>query len=245
LETASEKTITARIGNACVLAFRGSSLRHLEWWNEWKTNFDLGQVTVERHCTVTRGIRDAYLTDNVGYVEDDMHMCLSSCPECSLVITGHGQGGAIANVAGVLFESYGYSPYVITFGQPKVLGGRCQVNSAKWFRFILAEPGLLRLRYDVVPMLPGTGTFYGHEILVSRDDLTGVEYYGLDKHEIKGAVSTAAHRRSNYLYSLYKIRENGFPIRTTGFRNGSRCSKDHECSSGKCAWRWLRGNRCK
>lgn len=238
-------TLTARVGNTCLLAFRGTSMDQKDWMADWKANFVLSQVTLVGQCTVTEGMRDAYFVDYVGHMEEDIRVCMEGCPECTLVITGHSQGGSIANVAGVLFESYGFSPYVLTFGQPKVLGGRCKmIHASKWFRFILAEPGLFRLRYDIVPLLPGTGTFYGHEILVSRDDLTGVEYIGLNTHAIKGVVSSVAHRQKSYMLSMLALRDNGFPIRTTGFRKDAKCSKDHECASGTCAWRWFYGNKC-
>jgi hypothetical protein len=232
--------MAARVDNTCLVAFRGTARDYLAptWLDDIETNFAQDQVELLDTCTVTQGIYDAYFTDYWSDLEDDLKNCLNGCPECALLITGHSQGGAIANAAGVLFESYGYSPYVMTFGQPNVLGGACRVNGWKWFRFIHAIPGIFRLTYDIVPMLRGSGFYYGHEIVVSSDDDSGVDYVGINQHVNKSPWNVPAHFSDGYLATLTALRDSGSSIRTSGFRSGAKCSVDAECSSGTCAWRW-------
>jgi hypothetical protein len=236
---------TARIDTTCVLVFRGTSNTPAStktWMEDWQSNVVQQQVTLSDQCSVTRGIYQAYFVDFVNNLEDDVQECKRNCPNCDLLITGHSQGGALANVAGVLFQQY--TPFVMTFGQPKVLGSRCRImNESKWFRFILATPSLLRrLQYDVVPMLPGTGSFYGHEIVLSSEDASGVDYVGFHQHENKVPWSVAAHDYEQYARALYRMRaySNGGKqsIRTNGYRVGTRCTDGSECVTGTCEWAW-------
>jgi hypothetical protein len=232
--------LSARVGNTCLMAFRGTTtdIRSPTFFKDWEEDLQQKQVPFLGNCTITKGIYGAYYASFSGELEDSVRLCMSSCPHCNLLITGISQGGSIANMAGVLFESYGFSPYVVTFAQPKVLGFDCLLNPWRWYRFIHAVPGLLRLQYDIVPMVAATGTFYGHEIVVSSDDSSGVDYVGL-KHVEKYPWNIGAHYHEGYIAAVNAVRNNGYPIRINGFRSGSKCSVDEECESGKCGWRWL------
>ena len=232
--------LAARVDNTCVLAFRGTSrdVFQATWLDDVDTNLQQDQVALLDSCSVTQGILEAYNDIFRSDLEDDVRNCMASCPDCQLLITGHSQGGSIANAAGVLFESYGYSPYVITFGQPPVLGSECRVDSWKWVRFIHAMAGAVRLQYDLVPMIRSTGTFYGHEIVVSSDDPTSVDYVGINQHIEKAPWNVVAHFSNRYVDALTAVRDNGYPIPTYGFRTGAQCTMDAECRSGNCAWKW-------
>ena len=233
--------LAARVDSTCIMAFRGTStdVYQATWLDDVDTNLQQDQVTLLESCSVTQGILNAYNDVFRSDLEEDVRSCMTSCPDCNLLITGHSQGGAIANAAGVLFESYGYSPYVITYGQPPVLGSECRVDHWKWFRFIHAIPGTFRLQYDLVPMIRSTGTFYGHEIVVSSDDPTSVDYVGIDEHVDKTPWNVVAHFSNGYVAALTAVRDNGFPMHTNGFRSGAQCTMDAECASGSCAWRWF------
>lgn len=232
--------LAARVDHTCLMAFRGTSrdIWQATWLDDVDTNFQQDQEKLLDSCTVTQGILDAYNDVFRSDLEKDVRSCMASCPKCRLLITGHSQGGAIANAAGVIFESYGYSPYVITFGQPPVLGSDCMVNAWKWFHFIHAIPGTFRLQYDIVPMSPSTGQFYGHEIVVSSDDATGVDYVGINQHENKTPWNVVAHFSDGYVAAITAVRDHGYPIQTDGFRTDALCSMDTECRSESCEWRW-------
>ncbi|GKY96582.1 hypothetical protein MPSEU_000617800 [Mayamaea pseudoterrestris] len=234
--------VAARVGDTCIMAFRGTStdVSLPTWQQDYDTNLQQDQVSLLGKCTVTEGIYNAYNAMFRTDLENDVKRCMSSCPNCKLLITGHSQGGAIANAAGVMFESQGYSPYVITFGQPSVLGSNCRVRARKWFRFILAMPGPFRLQYDPVPMIGGSGTFYGHEIVVSSGDMTGVDYVGLNTHVNKYPWNIAAHFSDLYVAVLKALGANGSSVPTKGFAKNAQCSVGTECRSGSCAWNWSR-----
>ena len=52
-------------------------------------------------------------------MEDFLQNCIEECPECDVVLTGHSQGGGIAEVAALYYKKARASPpdnlYVITF----------------------------------------------------------------------------------------------------------------------------------
>jgi len=270
--------LTAKIGNLCITAFRGTEnrLEGEKFEEEWKQNIDDDPILVadesksnvvdrpepgddddddDDACYGSEGFLNAFLRFRNG-VSRDMKICRSSCRKrpCNVVLTGHSQGGAIANIAGIVLR--GLNPLVITFGQPPALSGGCgrYLRSDRWFRYILAMPefplisdNAAGLTYDIVPMgahaVLGdrpTGKFFGHEIVLSSDDSTSVNYIGRDVHQDirPWDISLDAHSMVIYHDIVVKLdktrKRTKCPIRSNGFGGGARCTLDTECASGCC-----------
>jgi pimeloyl-ACP methyl ester carboxylesterase len=105
------------------------------------------------------------------------------------------------------------------------------------------------ISYDVVPFLPdlGTAAHFGH-LLVLGDDPSAVAYGGLDAQAALSPRSVAAHGISSdlgnddapgYLDRIAAIRAHyatraPYPVKVSGYGEGSRCTADWECESGAC-----------
>lgn len=241
----------------CIAAFRGTDN---ELWKsntvaaiqDWSQNLAGQEVTLTGTCTASQGIYSAYNHQYQLSIDQDLTNCMQECEasgstECNVVLTGHSQGGAVANVAGVLLSNL--NPYVITFGQPPTLGEGClqMINTARWYRFIQAIPDGTGLKYDGVPSLlqwlqvltPGMniyGTLLGNELVISSDDAASVRYVGDNVHDDQLPYSIDAHHISMYLDTLKALVATvpGPYVPTSGFSSGSACTINVECASGDC-----------
>ena len=186
LESGIDAVYLARIGDDyCAAAFRGTT----DHPGDWITNLYLGPVEfgavetpnpVEDEdvvdsfagCDVHRGYHEAYADfEYRESVEDFLRSCRSECPECETVLTGHSQGGGIAQIAALYQKRYNgggsnatsvevmvgaepvhridddyESPYVVTFAAPLSLGAGCsevfsEDERRRWFRYIMATEG--------------------------------------------------------------------------------------------------------
>lgn len=174
-ESGIDAVYTTRIRNEfCVVAFRGTSGNQDNMREDLESNLNVDPVEFETKekkakddagCDIHSGFYDAYF----GFVyrtgvENFLETCSEECPECDLVLTGHSQGGAIAEVAALSYkQSVAALPenlYVITFGAPQALGVGCLPLFAKeercrFYRYIMTMEGPLGrgLIYDPVPMI--------------------------------------------------------------------------------------------
>ena len=152
-----DQALTAKTKDGyCFVSFRGTSMT----WEDWKQNLDMGtkdicvniDAGVEKCCTSRRGFYQAYNTGYATEVEKAVRDCAKTCDnkdEC-VVITGHSQGGAIAEVAALYLADL--NPVIITFGQPLTLDAPCNIiTSERIYRFVnTKETESLGIAYDPV-----------------------------------------------------------------------------------------------
>jgi len=108
LESGIDAVYLARVGDDyCAAAFRGTTSFQP---GDWFTNLDIGPVELEGDlfvgCDVHRGYYEAYADfEYREEVEDFLQSCRAECPECETVLTGHSQGGGIAEIAALFLKS--------------------------------------------------------------------------------------------------------------------------------------------
>jgi hypothetical protein len=173
----------------CFVAFRGTRTpnsnddQNIDSFRyDTESNF-IHDVVYEEDCQYTRGFRDAY-EDMKSFLKNNLPVCKSICSPgpCSVVLTGHSQGGAAAVAASFdrdpemldLFDD----PKVITFGAPAVAltESECNsiINEEKHIRIVTANMDERELKCDPIPE-------HGRkEIILDIPD--GV--FGLDEHEL-------------------------------------------------------------
>lgn len=247
-----DQAIVAQKDGVCYAAFRGTTLT----WDDWSQNLKLGNQDIEG-CSTRIGFYEAYNTNYRTALEEQVRKCAKACKsqdDC-VVLTGHSQGGAIANVAALYLHDL--NPYVITFGQPPTVDAPCPlISSERYYRFINTKqkPALhVGLSYDPVPFAPGLGAdFFGYMILLS-DDTTGVAFLGLDAHytlrpfvsgvEAHSMRATPINGSATDFFPGYNDRidalieknaDNKAPLRTNGYQPGTLCSEDDECETKQC-----------
>jgi hypothetical protein len=175
-ESGIDAVYTTRIRNEfCVAVFRGTESNR----EDWESNFDLDAVEFEMEdasgkdknasadavCDIRSGYHDSYSDfEYRSGVESFLQTCSEECPECDIVLTGHSQGGGIAEVAALYYKKLTASNpenfYVITFGAPQAIGTGCLPMFAKeercgFYRYVMTMEGSLGrgLVYDPVPMI--------------------------------------------------------------------------------------------
>jgi len=175
-ESGIDAVYTTRIRKEfCVAVFRGTEQNR----DDWDSNFEIDAVEFEMEnasekdkkastdavCDVRSGYHDSY--SNFKYrsgVESFLQTCSEECPECDIVLTGHSQGGGIAEVAALYYKRLTASNpkkfYVITFGAPHAIGAGCLPMFAKeercgFYRYIMTMEGAFGrgLIYDPIPMI--------------------------------------------------------------------------------------------
>lgn len=182
----------------CAAAFRGTTKHQPA---DWFANVDFdpvvfdakngredlddemedGSTSTETECDIHSGYHEAYAEFEYRYVvEEFLKSCRSECPDCETVLTGHSQGGGIAEVAALYMKSEASAkpkenntstsdiddndvdlrPYVVTFGAPASLGAEClrffeEDDRRRWFRYVMATEGWRgkELVYDPIPLL--------------------------------------------------------------------------------------------
>lgn len=234
----ADAVLTARLYKYCIAAYRGTKNSGDSVGRDWLQNLDTTPVTLEGKCQAARGIYDAYMFPYWETVENDMRTCMDSCSDCQLLLTGHSQGGATAHIAAVRLQDL--DPTVIVFGAIPALSKSCSnvINTDNIIHFVQAVPGMIGLAYDAATMLAASLSdnqqLLGHEIMISTDDLTGVDYVGRDKHLDNGPYAPGAHASKLYNSTIYALSRNSLPLRITGFASGKRCTESYECVSQSC-----------
>eukprot|EP00535_Pseudo-nitzschia_heimii_P005774 CAMPEP_0197173466 /NCGR_PEP_ID=MMETSP1423-20130617/387_1 /TAXON_ID=476441 /ORGANISM="Pseudo-nitzschia heimii, Strain UNC1101" /LENGTH=491 /DNA_ID=CAMNT_0042622287 /DNA_START=148 /DNA_END=1623 /DNA_ORIENTATION=- len=155
-ESGVDAVYLARIqDDYCAVVYRGTVADSLEGW--------LSNVAVaptpfrltpddDNQCEVHSGFHDAYLTLQAE-VEDFLSTCTSECPGCEVVITGHSQGGGIAEMASLFYQRNRLDGgpvagvmnpvHVPVFAAPQAMGQGClkyftKVERCKHLRYIMS-----------------------------------------------------------------------------------------------------------
>ena len=178
----------------------------------------------------------------------DIASCVEDCVDKNscLVLTGHSQGGSIAQVAGIVHRDK--NPWVITSGHGRSLNPECsQIDATRWIRFVNTQHNpAVGLMYDLWPffsqidhLMWNHGTTY-----VFSDDETAVADIQVNGYEPFWQLDAAgAHFISNqtvggqpgYLERIKTfVANDAYPIRTNGYSKGYHCTRDVECLSGSC-----------
>lgn len=105
-----------------ILTFRGTSS-----YRDWIQDFDIKQVpylmisgsTKCKNCKIHRGFHK-FLVSNCATIVSEVTKLKGKKPDYKLVIVGHSLGGALAHLTGLEFQVMGYSPLVVTYGEPMV-----------------------------------------------------------------------------------------------------------------------------
>jgi len=247
-----DQALLATKDGYCYLAFRGTTLTTQDWYQ----NIKLGDGSAcnqsgKECCTVRIGFQEAYSEPTFkSDLEKAVNGCVAKCKnkdEC-LVITGHSQGGAVASVAAIVFETY--NPRVITFGEPNSVDPRCKIiSSQRWFRYVNTVESLtgrFGIAYDPIPFAPGFGTVVFGQFIILGADTHDVAYIGLDSTKsfsplnMKGGTAhfmKGTERRPGYLDRINTLIDNAksYPISTKGFLSPNYCSDGSECESNICA----------
>jgi Lipase (class 3) len=180
ITTGADAAVTFSTDTYCFVAFRGSinpfdvldgisSVKNL--YQDWiQQNFNTGLHYVSKY---ENGTNDAYQLPNEGcYVHEgfyaaydgigkdniynfvDTCMTSDSSTKKQLVLTGHSQGGAAAEIASI--ELSDFDPVVITFGSPPFLKfndvkANCPlIDPDHIWRFVNTESSERGLQYDMV-----------------------------------------------------------------------------------------------
>lgn len=242
----------------CFLAFRGTVFAKA---GDVMQNFIPGKRSVcpstnANDCCQTRtGYWNAYDKTYRAELERAVRDCAAECqdPDNCVVITGHSQGGSIAQVAGVVLQDL--NPIVLTLGnEPGLFEGCNQLDARRWFRFgNTRTDNIMGLTYDLVPfnfpfrVIDGPTYNYGYTYVMS-DDITGVAGLGLNsqmrlapsdmmslftQHNLEGDPNN-----QNYVAYRQRIKQlvaqDTYPIRATGYSRGYLCTQNMECSSDAC-----------
>ena len=232
-----DAAFTTRIRNEyCAVAFRGTRSRYDR--EDMQSNFNTDPVVFDPRdsrekrkransdsvCEIHGGYSDSYTGFNYrSNVETFLQTCTEECPECDVLLTGHSQGGGIAEVAALYYKDTVPAPpqnlYVIVFGAPQALGAGCRTlfakeESCRFYRYVMTMEGPLGrgLIYDPIPMIVpraladessdtyaryGGVAYMGHELFLNYDDSTALALSTFEGHYSvqvsKYDISTDAH----------------------------------------------------
>jgi Lipase (class 3) len=251
----NDQAILVSFEGYCMLGFRGTDTSS---WSDIYQNLKTGNEQVcsaGKCCNAERVFYDSY---NSGYrveLENAVRECTSQCTTVTTaanettttcpqaVITGSSQGGGTAVVASMYFHDL--IPVVITFGQSPVVDMPCRlVDEDRTFRFENSRVGARGTTYDPVPYLPYKSSHYGNQFMLGEDS-TSVAYIGQNA-EIKFepwdadnffAVHRLTSKNVGYIHrieALANANKDAKFIRSSGFIDGTPCSRSVECDSKIC-----------
>jgi pimeloyl-ACP methyl ester carboxylesterase len=255
-----DQSIVARTEDGyCFGVFRGTAILDVtDWWQ----NFELGTQNVcpttdnaNDCCTARIGYYQGYYNGCQADFEGALRECAALCtdPDECVILTGHSQGGAIANVAAVALADL--KPYVITFGQPPAIEGPCSaIISDRWIRYVntmTSGDSALPLIYDPIPFAPNLGAdFFGYYIVVTDD---GVVFVGNDPGKLSASASALGlpshfiteypgFPTPGYVQRIHAAFDDNTAIDPNGLLSASLCSENSQCQSNVCSSDTSAGN---
>ena len=254
-----DQAIVAKTDGRCYLSFRGTTQDIFDWLQ----NLGLGSVDIYKDgdtasgesCSARGGFADFLLSPLVLQGAMDLQECASTCtdPDDCVILTGHSQGGAIAQLAAILL--YSYNPILITFGQPLAVSSGCEfLVSERIYRyvnslFLEVEGEEPYIAYDPVPLFPGFGQGRGHYgyYLLLGDDTTALKFLGVDDEDSDFApgvqIDIDPHTMGgletpfSYQARVTSLFDNGqFPVNINGFSADTPCDLENSltCASDDC-----------
>jgi len=254
-----DQAIVAKTDGRCYLSFRGTTLDIFDWLQNLGLGsvdiFKDGNITSGESCSARGGFADFLLSPLVLQGAMDLQECASTCtdPDDCVILTGHSQGGAIAQLAAILL--YSYNPILITFGQPLAVSRECEfLQSERIYRYVNSlllevegeEP---YIAYDPVPLFPALGQGRGHYgyYLLLGDDTTALKFLGVDDEDSDFApgaqLSAVPHTMGgldipfSYQARVASLFDNGqFPVNINGFSADTPCDLENSltCASDDC-----------
>eukprot|EP00568_Trieres_chinensis_P018377 CAMPEP_0183327220 /NCGR_PEP_ID=MMETSP0160_2-20130417/83651_1 /TAXON_ID=2839 ORGANISM="Odontella Sinensis, Strain Grunow 1884" /NCGR_SAMPLE_ID=MMETSP0160_2 /ASSEMBLY_ACC=CAM_ASM_000250 /LENGTH=557 /DNA_ID=CAMNT_0025495345 /DNA_START=1493 /DNA_END=3166 /DNA_ORIENTATION=- len=256
-----DKAIVAKRNGICYGVFRGSTGEKFVS-EDWQQNYKLFSKDAVNNlgdsCSVRTGYWEGYHTDYSFYFEQRLRRCASTCVEKDpcVILAGHSQGGAIAQVASVVLSDL--NPLTITYGQPPSVWPECSLlNPNRMYRFVnsFIKDGSISHNelVDPVPFLgeiANGATHYGHLFVLSELESHPVWYYGtgVGSGELfqKGMdVSGEAHSSAGYenkITSLANSENFPVPYQFVDKFFGSECDYDADncgdfgdCILGSCS----------
>ena len=193
-------------------------------------------------CQLDRGITRAYFSDYVEEFEAHIRSCVASCASgnCDLVLTGHSQGAAISQIAGVALADL--NPLLFAFGPQKMIHAwhtPCGAlnNMETFYRTVSqCEDDAGEPLYDSQTLL---GVLWGRQtgtmILVGDG---GAQTMAINRDVTLMPARDQCH--NVFLHYMDPISQlMAGPL--DGFVSGSKCTRNMECKSQSCA----DNNRCR
>lgn len=111
-----------------------------------------------QNCTIHSGFLQSWQNTRCTILPA-VEKALDEYPDHKLVLVGHSLGGAVAAIAALEFQAWGYNPHVVTFGQPRI--GNKELNNYIDQKFELENSDPETSMYwrvthvdDPVPLLP-------------------------------------------------------------------------------------------
>ena len=260
-----DQAIVAKKDGVCYGAFRSSHQPH---WNNWTRKFDFRNIDacVKKKdtnsinddkiecCSVRTGDLNAFQSQFADAFEADLRACVEECTQTSnmnvqeqncLILTGHSQGGSIANIASIYFQDL--NPVVIAFGHAPAIHMPCPlIDSTSIYHWINSKDvGGVRI-FDPIPFITQSkADFVGHTLILDEEGFSSsIAYMGIDDSVFGSMhldVSSIVHSRKNYLKALKNLNEKEeYPIQAYGFEDGTSCAqtdalcKSNRCQNGEC-----------
>ena len=215
--TRLDRGLGARHGNDyCMMAFRGTVMLQpkdvlsnldmklieftsiaQDYYDDYDDNdddlFNINGTAMS--CDLHQGYYDAYIKFK-DEMEDYLDTCVSECPECDVVLTGHSQGGGISEIYALLHKKRFLGnnessppPYVITFGGVRSLGKGCmrfisKEERCRHYHYLMGTTGILgnTLDFDYIPTLIANSYFKARE-----------EGYTAEYYYVRNGVAAPGH----------------------------------------------------
>jgi Lipase (class 3) len=259
-----DQAVLVKVDDYCMVAFRGTDTTSWGdiYQNFMFSNTPVcstASSSANICCNAESGFYDAYHSSYRIELENSIRFCASQCTSIAttnpnainfsvtmcptVVLTGHSQGGSIATIASIYLSDL--SPTIITFGEPPTIEESCPlIDESRIYRFENSRIGRRGTTYDPVPYVPNGARQYGHQIMLG-DDASGVAYIR-SSSEIEfgpwdAANFFATHRLTSddvgyraRINALVNANRNVPYVRTSGFVDGTVCSKAFECASQIC-----------
>ncbi|KAK6369240.1 hypothetical protein LTR64_007403 [Lithohypha guttulata] len=143
---------------SCVLGRSGGKVENSLLQSMAKNEKGPSAESTCTNCTIHSGFWTSWQNTRCTIIPH-VEKALQDYPDYKLVLVGHSLGGAVAAIAALELEARGYSPYVTTFGEPRI--GNRQLNQYIDRKFNLNGTTMDNATFrrvthvdDPVPLLP-------------------------------------------------------------------------------------------